>query len=126
MGSPVSNLRNDDYGGDLTGRMRFALEVAEAVRSELPYAQRVRRDTGLKTMAVGLIVEANQAEEILERGDADLICLGRELLHNPHWPLHARVELEGDDGFDRWPPQVRWSLKRRAPWAAKYKSGQQV
>jgi 2,4-dienoyl-CoA reductase-like NADH-dependent reductase (Old Yellow Enzyme family) len=93
---------------------------------QAPYAERVHRETGLKTMAVGLIVAATHAEEILARGDVELICLGRELLHNPNWPLHARVELEGEDGFDHWPPQFRWSLKRRAPWAAKYKSRTQV
>jgi 2,4-dienoyl-CoA reductase-like NADH-dependent reductase (Old Yellow Enzyme family) len=93
---------------------------------QVPYAERVRRDTGIMSMAVGLIVDPHHAEEILQQGGADMICLGRELLHNPNWPLHARVALMGDAGYDAWPPQFRWSLRSRAPWAAKYKGDRPV
>jgi len=88
---------------------------------QVPFAARVRSETGLKTMAVGLIVSARQAEAVLRRDEADLIALGRELLYNPQWPLHAALELEGEAGFEAWPRQYQWSLKRRAPWMAKYK-----
>jgi 2,4-dienoyl-CoA reductase-like NADH-dependent reductase (Old Yellow Enzyme family) len=61
--SPISNTRNDDYGGDRAGRMRLPLEIVEAVRREMP-------DT------MGIILEAQQAEAILENGRADLIAIG--------------------------------------------------
>ena len=93
---------------------------------QVPYAERVRRETGIQSMAVGLIVDPHHAEDILQQGGADMICLGRELLHNPNWALHARVALMGDTGYDAWPPQFRWSLRARAPWAAKYKDVRNV
>ncbi len=93
---------------------------------QVPFAERVRRETGLLSMAVGLIVKAAHAEAILREGRADLVCLGRELLANPNWPLHAILELEGEDGYDVWPPQFEWSLRKRAGWAAKYHSAPEV
>jgi 2,4-dienoyl-CoA reductase-like NADH-dependent reductase (Old Yellow Enzyme family) len=80
---------------------------------QLPFAERVRRDTGLKTMAVGLILTPRQAEEALQAGRADLIAVGRELLFNPNWPLHAALELGADPEFAAWPPQYGWWLTRR-------------
>jgi NADPH2 dehydrogenase len=53
----------------------------------------VRRDAGLKTAAVGLISTATQAEEILARGQADLVVIGRIALWDPYWPYHAAKEL---------------------------------
>jgi 2,4-dienoyl-CoA reductase-like NADH-dependent reductase (Old Yellow Enzyme family) len=93
---------------------------------QVPFAERVRRATGLLSMAVGLIVKAGHAEAILRAGRADLVCLGRELLANPNWPLHAILELEGEDGYDVWPPQFEWSLRKRARWAAKYHSAPEI
>jgi 2,4-dienoyl-CoA reductase-like NADH-dependent reductase (Old Yellow Enzyme family) len=178
--SPLSNRRNDIYGGDRNRRMRFALEVTEAVRAawpndrplfyrtsavdgieggvtiedtvelakalkargvdvidcssgglrgsatastgrtrpklgfQVPYAERVRREADIKTMAVGLIVDAAQAEEILRRKQADLIALARELLYDPFWPLHAAQALGADPEFAAWPEQYGWYLTRRA------------
>lgn len=60
---------------------------------QVPNAQRIRDETGMCTMAVGLITEARQAEEILTSGKADLVALGRGMLYNPRWPWHAAVEL---------------------------------
>ncbi|WP_342641365.1 NADH:flavin oxidoreductase/NADH oxidase [Rhodoligotrophos ferricapiens] len=186
--SAVSNRRTDEYGGSLENRMRYPLEIAEAVRREwpgdkpaffrisaidglpeswtmddtlvfterlremgydvidcssggidaersrsvataltrrpgfqVPFAEEVRKKVGIKTAAVGLIVNPKHAEAILRDEQADLICLGRELLFNPQWPLHALLELEGVDGYDLWPPQYEWSLRKRALWAAKYR-----
>ena len=59
----------------------------------IPYSERVRRDANVKTIAVGLITEAQHAEAILQQGQADLIALARELLWNPNWPVHAAREL---------------------------------
>jgi 2,4-dienoyl-CoA reductase-like NADH-dependent reductase (Old Yellow Enzyme family) len=158
--SPVSNRRDDAYGGSLANRMRFPLEVFEAVREafpadrpvgvrvsatdwlegagdeswtlestvefgqalkargcdwidvssggisprqkiklgpgyQVPFAEIVRTETGLPTVAVGLITEPRQAEAILEAGRADLVALGRGFLYDPRWPWHAAAELGG-------------------------------
>jgi len=175
--SPLANRRNDAYGGDLKGRMRFALEITETVRSVWPkdrplffrcsatdgpegcwtmddtivlakellqrgvdvitcssggiggpinteivprmpgyhiaYAERVRREAGVKSVAVGLITEARHAEQILNAGQADLIALARELLYDPHWPVHAAKELGIENYLDILPRGLSWWLKRR-------------
>ena len=79
----------------------------------VPYAERVRREAGVMTVAVGLITEARHAEEILQKGQADLIALARELLWNPHWPAHAARELGVPDYLDLLPRGYAWWLKRR-------------
>ncbi len=175
--SPLSNARDDDYGGTFANRIRYALEVVDAVRSEwpadkplfyrlscvddseggwtlddtvalarefgrrgvdvldcssgglhkrtttaimpripgyqVPYAERVRRDTGMLTMAVGLIRDARHAESIVAEGSADFVAIGREALYNPHWPAQAAVALAGPERFDAWPPAYGWWLKMR-------------
>ena len=65
-------------------------------------------------MAVGVIINPFQAEKILKSGQADLIALGRELMYNPFWPLHAAQELNADDNYRLWPDQYRWAVNRRA------------
>ena len=60
---------------------------------QVPFSERVRRETGATTMAVGLITEARQAEDILARGQADLIAIARAALRNPHWAWHAADAL---------------------------------
>ena len=79
----------------------------------VPYAARVRRETGLMTIAVGLITEARHAEDILRQGQADFIALARELLWNPHWPAHAARELGVPNYLDLLPRGYAWWLKRR-------------
>lgn len=175
--SPLANKRTDEYGGDLEGRMRFCLEIVEAVRGvwpadrpvfmrvsamdgvngqwnvddtitlaraakecgveavttssggitgpgtatlvprlpgyHVPYAERVRRESGVMTIGVGLITEAHHAEEILRHGRADLIALARELLWNPNWPAHAARELGMQNYLDLLPRGYAWWLKRR-------------
>jgi len=56
-------------------------------------AEAVRREAGLPTAAVGMITEANQADQILLNGQADLVLLGRELLRNPTWPIQAALRM---------------------------------
>jgi len=175
--SPASNKRADRYGGSLGNRMRFALEVTEAVRGvwpqhkplffrvsavdeggwtiddtvilarelkslgvdvidcsasgisirsptasriapklgfQVPYAERVRKDAAVMTMAVGLIVHPRQAEEILVKGQADLVAIGRELLYNPFWPAHAARALGHDKQYRDMPVQYGWWLDRRS------------
>ncbi|HYK12837.1 MAG TPA: NADH:flavin oxidoreductase/NADH oxidase [Burkholderiales bacterium] len=175
--SPVTNQRDDAYGGDLAGRMRLCLEIVEAVRAawpadrpvfmrvsavdganslwsvddtvalvraakergatvvttssggingpgtatlvprypgyHLPYSERVKRDAGVKTIAVGLITEARHAEAILQQGQADLIALARELFWNPNWPVHAARDLGVPDYLELLPRGYSWWLKRR-------------
>ena len=80
---------------------------------QLPFAERVRKDAGVKTMAVGLILTPQQAEEALAGGRADLIAIGREALYDPNWPLHAAQALGADPDMARWPVQYGWWLTRR-------------
>jgi 2,4-dienoyl-CoA reductase-like NADH-dependent reductase (Old Yellow Enzyme family) len=154
--SPISNQRTDQYGGSLQNRMRYPLEVFDAVRAafpgnkpvgikvsatdwvdggwdveqtieyakelktrgvdwidvssggvsplqkiplgpgyQVPLAQAVREATSLTTMAVGLITEAKQAEEIVASGNADMVALARGMLYDPRWGWHAAAELGG-------------------------------
>ena len=152
--SPLSNRRTDEYGGTLDNRLRFALEVTEAVRGawpanlplffrisatdwvpggwtgddsvelvrrlrslgvdlvdcssggnaadariplgpgyQVPFAERIRRETGMPTGAVGLITTPEQADEIIRSGQADLVLLAREFLRDPYFGLHAAGAL---------------------------------
>jgi 2,4-dienoyl-CoA reductase-like NADH-dependent reductase (Old Yellow Enzyme family) len=66
------------------------------------FAARVRREAGVATAAVGLITSPAQADHIIRTGQADLVLLGREILRNPYWPMHAAQAL-GHAAI--WPPQ---------------------
>ncbi|KUJ69665.1 oxidoreductase [Streptomyces albus subsp. albus] len=161
--SPYTNHRTDEYGGSYENRVRFALEVVDAVRAEwpeelpllfrvsatdwltenadderegwtaddtvrlahllrargvdlldvstggnapraripvgpgfqVPFATRVKTETGLPVAAVGLITEPRQAAGILDDGAADAVLLGRELMRDPYWARRAARELGG-------------------------------
>ncbi|MES1166491.1 MAG: oxidoreductase, partial [Pseudomonadota bacterium] len=56
---------------------------------QVPFAERIRREAGIATAAVGLITEARQADDIVRTGQADVVLLARELLRDPYWPAHA-------------------------------------
>jgi 2,4-dienoyl-CoA reductase-like NADH-dependent reductase (Old Yellow Enzyme family) len=175
--SPVSNTRNDEYGGDRAGRMRLPLEIAEAVRAEMPasmplftrvssvdgtvegwnmddtvvfarelkargvdvidcssggisgaataaqvtrslgfqvpFAERVRKEADMPTIAVGIILEAEQAEAILQNGRADLIAVGRQSQFNPNIALHWEHDLGLNTRFEDWSPEFGWWLEKR-------------
>ena len=175
--SPVTNRRRDAYGGGPAGRMRFALEVTEAVRAVWPeeyplffrvssvdgkggiwdiedavalaralkergvdmvdcssggitgsssmpivprvpgyqvhYAERVRREADIKTIAVGLLTEPEQAEAVLAEGRADLIAMARELMYNADWPVHAAKALGVEDHLDLFPAPYAHRLRQR-------------
>lgn len=69
---------------------------------QVPFAERIRREAGIPTGAVGLITEAGQADEIIQSGKADIVLLARELLRNPYFPLAAAHKL----GVEvKWPEQ---------------------
>jgi 2,4-dienoyl-CoA reductase-like NADH-dependent reductase (Old Yellow Enzyme family) len=154
--SPISNKRTDQYGGSLQNRLRYPLEIFDAVRAafperkpvgvkvsatdwvdggwdlaqtmefarelkkrgldwidvssggvsplqkiplgpgyQVPFAQAVKEATGVNTMAVGLITEAKQAEDIVASGKADMVALARGMLYDPRWGWHAAAELGG-------------------------------
>jgi 2,4-dienoyl-CoA reductase-like NADH-dependent reductase (Old Yellow Enzyme family) len=154
--SPIANKRTDRYGGSLENRMRFPLEVYDAVRAvfpdrkpigvrvsstdwveggwdlaqtielarelkkrgadwidassggvsphqkiplgpgyQVPFAEAIRHATGVTTVAVGLITEARQAEDIVSSGKADMVALARAMLYDPRWGWHAAAELGG-------------------------------
>jgi len=61
---------------------------------QVPFAARIRRETGIKTGAVGMITSAEQADQIVRMGEADVILMAREFLRDPYWPLHAATELK--------------------------------
>jgi 2,4-dienoyl-CoA reductase-like NADH-dependent reductase (Old Yellow Enzyme family) len=77
---------------------------------QVPFAAQVRRDAGVATGAVGLLTDPHQAEQVLVEGSADVVLLARELLRDPHWPLHAAAVL-GDDV--PWPVQYERARPRR-------------
>ena len=60
---------------------------------QVPFAERVRREAGIATGAVGLITDPQQADAIVREGKADCVLLARELLRDPYWPLRAAREL---------------------------------
>jgi NADPH2 dehydrogenase len=154
--SPIANKRTDQYGGSLQNRLRYPLEVFDAVRSafpadkpvgvkvsasdwveggwdlaqtielakelkqrgvdwidassggvsplqkiplspgyQVPFAQGLKEAVGVNTMAVGLITEAQQAEDIVASGKADMVALARGMLYDPRWGWHAAAELGG-------------------------------
>lgn len=68
-------------------------QIPVAPGYQVPFAEAVRRETGVKTAAVGLITEPRQAESILEQEQADLIVMARQLLRDPYWPLNAAKAL---------------------------------
>jgi 2,4-dienoyl-CoA reductase-like NADH-dependent reductase (Old Yellow Enzyme family) len=170
--SPLSNLRDDEYGGSTNKRMRFPLEVFEAVRAawpgdkpfgvrvsatdwaeggwsvedtvrfarelkalgcdwidvssgglvkdqqiptepgyQVPFSQRVRSETGMTTIAVGMITQPEQAEAIVAGGKADMVALARGMLYDPRWAWHAAEALGGrvfyPNQYLRCRPRVR-------------------
>jgi 2,4-dienoyl-CoA reductase-like NADH-dependent reductase (Old Yellow Enzyme family) len=78
-------------------------QIAVGPGYQVPFAERIRRDAGIPTGAVGLITEPDQANAIIGQGQADVVLLARELLRDPYWPLHAAEQLG-----------------RRVPWPAQY------
>ncbi|MBC7479942.1 MAG: bifunctional salicylyl-CoA 5-hydroxylase/oxidoreductase, partial [Pseudorhodobacter sp.] len=67
---------------------------------QTPFSDRIRNEVGLATMAVGNITEADQVNQILLAGRADLVCLARPHLTDPYWTLHAAIKA-GD--ATAWP-----------------------
>jgi len=168
--SPLSNQRNDAYGGSFENRIRMLVETVDAVRAvwpadlplfvrisatdwtdggwdvdqsvalsrvlkqhgvdlidtssggnvagakiptgpgyQAPFAERIRREAGVATGAVGQITAPAQADQLIRNGQADLVLLAREMLRDSYWPLHAADQLGAEIS---WPPQYLRAASR--------------
>ncbi|MGV3711088.1 MAG: NADH:flavin oxidoreductase/NADH oxidase [Gemmatimonas sp.] len=85
--------RGVDFIDASTGGVSPLQKIQLGPGYQVPFAEAIKNATGLPTMAVGLITEAQQAEDILASGKADMICLARAMLYNPRWPWHAAAQL---------------------------------
>ena len=105
----------DCSSGGIGGPATAAKGAPRPYMHQVPFAGAIKRETGLATMAVGLIVHPQQAESIIASREADLVAIGREALFDPNWPLHAEMALRGGDiaAFASWPKQAGWWLERR-------------
>ena len=81
---------------------------------QVPLAEKIKRNAKMPSMAVGLIVHADHAEKILQTGQADLIALAREVLHNPNWALDAALKLGAEGPYALMPPAYEFWLAKRA------------
>ena len=77
----------------------------------MPFAARVKAETGLPTMAVGLITDPRLAEAIVADGEADMVSLARGVLYDPRWPWHAAAEL----GATVQAPKQYWRSQPHEP-----------
>jgi 2,4-dienoyl-CoA reductase-like NADH-dependent reductase (Old Yellow Enzyme family) len=105
----------DCSSGGLAGSATAA-RVTRDYGFQVGFAEQVKRQTGIATMAVGLVVDPRQAEAIVAEGRADFVAIGREALADPNWPLHAEAALgaaQADGPFESWPVQSGWWLERR-------------
>ncbi|MEJ2801699.1 NADH:flavin oxidoreductase/NADH oxidase [Comamonadaceae bacterium PP-2] len=108
----------DCSSGGLTEETK-ALPVPRGLGFQVPFSERIRADAGIATQAVGMIVNAEQAEGILRAGQADLIAIGREALLDPYWAHHAAQTLGVDPEFAQWPVHHGIWLAKRAPGLAR-------
>ncbi len=108
--------RLSDHGVDLVdvssgGQVPHA-KIPVGPGFQVPFAARIRRETGMPTAAVGMITEAKQANEIIANGEADIVLLAREMLRDPYWPLHAAAAL-GETAS--WPVQYLRAAPQGSP-----------
>jgi len=172
--SPLANHRDDEYGGSTHNRIRFPLEVFEAVRAawpadrplgvrvsatdwveggwtpeetvvlarelkalgcdfmdvtsgqvdprqkipfapgyNVPFAEKVKKESGIVVMAVGMVTRPHQAEELVAAGRADLVAIARAMMDDPRWAWHAARELSAETAYA--PNYVRCSPSQWKP-----------
>lgn len=96
-----------------SGGILFTTRALHDVDNNAALAEKIRREAGIATRAVGLIAEPQKAEDILAKGQADQIAIARGFLDNPHWAWHAAKQLGAEvkrpDQYLRagpqfWPP----------------------
>ncbi|WP_422367308.1 NADH:flavin oxidoreductase/NADH oxidase [Pelagibius sp.] len=102
----------DCSSGGIGGKDRPRRMVIEQ-GFQVPFAERIRADAEMATMAVGFLWDANVCEDLVSAGKADMIALARELLADPNWPLHTAKELEADENHGMWPIESGWWLMKR-------------
>jgi 2,4-dienoyl-CoA reductase-like NADH-dependent reductase (Old Yellow Enzyme family) len=102
----------DCSSGGISGSATAA-QVPRGLGFQVPYAERVRKEVGIASMAVGIILEAQQAESILENGQADLIAVGRQSQFNPNIAQHWAHDLGINRKFEDWTPEFGWWLEKR-------------
>jgi len=108
IGIDIVDCSSGGIGGSAT-----AVRMPRTYGFQVPFSAQIRREVDVSTMAVGLIVEPEHAEQILQEGDADLIAIAREALYNPFWPNHAAKALGANNDYAAWPEQYGWWLVRR-------------
>ena len=102
----------DCSSGGITGDSDMPM-VPRIVRFQAGFAERVRREADVMTIAVGGITRPEEAEQVLANGQADLVALARELLWNSDWPAHAARALGVDDPFGVMPHEYAYRLRLR-------------
>ncbi|TAK47578.1 MAG: NADH:flavin oxidoreductase/NADH oxidase [Xanthobacteraceae bacterium] len=85
----------DVSSGGLDPRQKIPL----AASYQVPFGETVRKETGIKTMSVGLITSARQAEDTIASGQADFVALGRGIMYDPRWAWHAAEELGAETAY---------------------------
>ena len=99
--------------GGIGGRKRPA-RMTLGQGFQIPFAEQIRRDAGIATMAVGFLWDAQVCDNAVATGQVDMVALARELLDDPNWPLHAAAQLGADKDHAMWPPEMGWWLMKRA------------
>jgi 2,4-dienoyl-CoA reductase-like NADH-dependent reductase (Old Yellow Enzyme family) len=93
-----------------TGGVSSRQKIPVGPGYQVPFAQRIKQETGLTTITVGLITDAVQAETIIATGQADAVALARAMLYDPRWPWHAAAQL----GAKVDAPKQYWRSQPRA------------
>ena len=96
-----------------SGNIRSGDRYNYAPGWQVPLAEKVRAEAKIATAAVGMITEAHQANEIIKKGQADIVLLAREMMRDPHWPFHAAQALAGELGVEPktvLPPNYSYAL----------------
>ena len=111
-----------DYIAASSGGMLPDQAISVRPGYQVPLSSRVRAEAHVATMAVGLITEPHQAEDILEAGDADFIALGRTMLADPRWPWRAAAELGVELPYPPQYERTRRSIEANFLHRAKFAS----
>jgi len=80
---------------------------------QIPFAQEIKANAKIPTMGVGFLWDATHCEELISNGSVDMVALGRELLDDPNWALHAASTLDANENFKLWPEESGWWLMKR-------------
>ena len=102
----------DVSSGGLTEETR-RIATPSGLGFRVDYSATIRREAGVVTQAVGMIVDGVRAEEILDAGEADLVAIGRAALADPYWPRRAAEELGVTPDYQAWPVRHGAWLARR-------------